>query len=112
MQSSHAVQQLARLALGLGLSLSTAFASVDVNTASRSELETVRGIGPTMSGKIVAERDKRGPFKSSQDLAKRVSGLGEKKIKRLQDNGLTLSSQKLSEPAKPVGPDANKPRKR
>ena len=44
-----------------------AFAAVDANQASRADLETVRGIGPSLSGKIVEAR-KAGEFKNWGDL--------------------------------------------
>jgi len=45
-----------------------AFAAVDLNTASQSELETVKGIGPTKSQAIIDYRKKNGNFKSVDDL--------------------------------------------
>jgi endonuclease YncB( thermonuclease family) len=46
-------------------------AKLDVNTASRAELENVRGIGPSIAGRIIAAR----PFKSADDLQD-VKGIG------------------------------------
>ena len=43
---------------------------VDVNTATESELRSVRGIGKVLAQRILAER----PFAALEDLA-RVSGL-------------------------------------
>jgi uncharacterized protein len=50
---------------------------VDVNTASRSLLAYVAGIGPKLAGRLVAYRDQNGPFPDRQALA-RVPGLGPK----------------------------------
>lgn len=50
---------------------------VELNTASPTLLSHVGGIGPKMSEKIVAYREKNGPFASRAALT-RVSGLGPK----------------------------------
>jgi len=48
---------------------------VDLNTASASLLSYVVGIGASLSKKIIAHRDKNGPFGSRQQLMD-ISGLG------------------------------------
>ena len=50
------------------------WSAVNPNQASQAELETIRGIGPSMSARIVAERQKNGPFKSPQDFADACQG--------------------------------------
>ncbi|MEW6279234.1 MAG: Tex family protein [Candidatus Eremiobacterota bacterium] len=50
---------------------------VDVNTASPALLTYVAGIGPKLAEKVVAHRDKQGPFPERKALLK-VSGLGPK----------------------------------
>lgn len=64
-------------------------AAVDVNTADQSQLESVKGIGPALSGKILAAR-KQGGFKDWSDLESRVSGIGEKNAVVFSRNGLTV----------------------
>ena len=54
----------------------TAFAAVDVNKASQAELESIKGIGPTISTQILDER-KKAPFKDWNDLITRVKGVGD-----------------------------------
>ena len=66
------------------------FAAVDVNKATAAELDAVKGIGPTTSKAIVAER-KKGDFKSWEDLISRVKGIGETKATSLSKEGLTVS---------------------
>lgn len=66
-----------------------AAAAVDVNQASRAELESVKGIGPALSGKILAARDEA-RFKDWTDLVERVSGLGPGTASRLSAQGLTV----------------------
>ena len=52
-----------------------AFAAVDANQASQAELESVKGIGPGLSGRIIDAR-KTASFKDWSDLQQRVSGVG------------------------------------
>lgn len=47
---------------------------VDVNTASREQLESLPGIGPKIAETIVRDRDENGPFSSVDDLT-RVPGV-------------------------------------
>lgn len=74
---------LATLAFG-------AFAAVDANQASQAELETVKGIGPGLSTKIVEAR-KAGAFKSWADLVDRVAGIGDGNAARFSQAGLTVA---------------------
>jgi len=67
----------------------TAFAAVDANKATQAELESIKGIGPSISGAIVAER-KKGEFKDWNDLVVRVKGVGETNAAKLSDAGLTV----------------------
>ncbi|GAB4290688.1 MAG: hypothetical protein Kow0067_17040 [Coriobacteriia bacterium] len=59
-------------------------ALVDINRADAATLERLPGIGPATAAKIVEDREKNGPFKTVDDLA-RVSGIGAKKIEALRD---------------------------
>ena len=92
----------------------TAFASVNANTASVDELQTVTGIGPTLAQRIVDER-RRGPYKSLDDLQARVRGIGETSIRKMRAAGLTVGSggrTRADAPAEPTatprGTDARK----
>lgn len=87
---------LARLIALLTLCFSLhAWAAVDANKASVAELDGVKGIGPAMSARIVAERDKA-PFKDWHDFTQRVSGVGEKTAEKLSAEGLTVNGRKFS----------------
>ncbi len=77
-------------AVGWGLFMACAHASVDVNRATQAELESVKGIGPQMSTKILQARQ-HGEFKSWADLAQRVNGIGSGHAARLSQAGLTVS---------------------
>lgn len=67
--------------------------ALEVNLATQSELDSIKGIGPVKAKAIVEERTKNGSFKDSKDLAKRVTGLGEKTVTKLQENGLTIGGK-------------------
>lgn len=71
------------------------FAAVDVNKASAAELEGVKGIGPSTSADIVAERQK-GAFKNWSDFIERVKGVGQKNAARFSEAGLTVNGAAFS----------------
>ena len=96
----------------------SSFAAVDVNKASAAELDGIKGIGPSLSGKILKERNK-GNYKDWPDLMHRVSGMGEKSSAKFSAQGLTVngsgyqggttsSSSSSSEPAKGKPADKSK----
>lgn len=82
------------LALALSIALSAfalqAAAAVEANKASQAELETVKGIGPGLSTKILDAR-KSGQFKDWNDMVERVSGIGPGNAARFSQAGLTVS---------------------
>ena len=57
---------------------------ININTASAEELVRLKGIGPSHAAKIVAYREKNGPFKMPEDLMQ-VSGIGQKTIEANQE---------------------------
>lgn len=84
------LKKLWLLCLLFGLSMGVAFAAVEVNSADQAALESVKGLGPVKSKAIIDERSKNGPFKSADDLADRVKGLGVKSVSKLEAAGLTI----------------------
>jgi competence protein ComEA len=70
--------------------MSFAFAAVDVNKADQAALDGIKGIGPTMSKAILAERKKGGDFKDWNDFQSRVKGIGDKNSEKLSQAGLTV----------------------
>lgn len=81
----------------------SAFAAVDANQATRADLETVKGIGPGLSGKIVEAR-KTGAFKDWNDLVERVGGVGPGNAARLSQAGLTVGGTAYERPAAAAKP--------
>ena len=89
----------------------SAFAGVDANQASRADLETVKGIGPGLSGKIVEAR-KSGNFKDWNDMVDRVGGIGPGNAARFSQAGLTVSGAAYDGKAAAAKPaTASKPAK-
>jgi competence protein ComEA len=70
-------------------------AAVEVNQASAADLDGIKGIGPGLSGRIIAARD-TAPFKDWADFVGRVSGVGEKTAARLSSGGLRVNGKKFS----------------
>ena len=68
------------------------FAAVDVNKASVAELDSIKGIGPGMSAKILDER-KKGNFKDWADLVERVNGVGNRNAAKFSAEGLTVDGE-------------------
>jgi competence protein ComEA len=73
-----------------GLFALSAFAMVDANKASQAELETVKGIGPGLSSKILKARESAA-FRNWDDLVERVGGVGPGNAARFSQAGLTVS---------------------
>lgn len=69
------------------LSVGFAFAAVDINSADEAGLDAIKGVGPAKAKAIVEERKKNGPFKSLDDVAARVKGIGEKTVAGWKKDG-------------------------
>ncbi len=89
----------------------SAFAAVEANKATQAELESISGIGPTISANIVAER-KKSDFKDWNDLFRRVQGVGDRSAAKFSAGGMTINGKPYGgapyvEPTKaPVGAKA------
>ena len=109
------------LALVAMLYAAASFAAVDVNKATAAELDSIKGIGPGISTKILDER-KKGSFKDWADFVERVKGVGEGNATKFSAEGLTVNGDafkaaapaakkaegKKVEPAKPAASTAKK----
>jgi competence protein ComEA len=78
------------LAAVLAFIAMSAFAAVDVNRADAAALDSIKGIGPSISASILEER-KKGPYKSWEDLVDRVKGIGEGNAAKMSEAGLTVN---------------------
>ena len=73
-------------------------AGTDVNKASAADLDSIKGIGPALSSKILDER-KKGSFKDWNDLLARVKGMGKKNAVKFSAQGLTVNEAVYKEAA-------------
>ncbi len=89
------------LATILALFAAVAMAAVDINKADQAELESVKGIGPAMSGRMLDER-KKGTFKDWDDLITRVKGVGPGNAGKFSEGGLTVNGGGYKGDAKPA----------
>ena len=84
-----------KLLLGLCTYLiltSAALAAVNLNTATKEELDGINGIGPVKAQAILDHRKKNGPFKSVDDL-QNVKGFGDKSVGKVRSK-LTVEPSK------------------
>ena len=58
---------------------------ININTATFQELQTLRGIGPTMAQRIIEYRQTSGRFATVDDLTN-VKGVGEKTLEKIRDS--------------------------
>jgi competence protein ComEA len=75
-----------RFLLGLALLLlsSVALAAININTATKEELDGLPGIGPVKAQAIIDYRNANGPFKSPEDIMK-VKGIKEGEFGKIKD---------------------------
>lgn len=78
------------LTIGAMLYATSCFAAVDINKAGAAELDSINGIGPAMSTKILDER-KKSNFKDWNDFIERVKGVGEGNAAKFSTGGLTVN---------------------
>lgn len=57
---------------------------VAINIATKEEIETIVGIGPTKAESIIRYREQKGPFKKLEDLLE-VEGIGEKSLEKMKE---------------------------
>jgi competence ComEA-like helix-hairpin-helix protein len=74
---------------------------VDINTANLEQLQTITGVGPVYAQRIIDAR----PFSSVDDLI-RVSGIGEKTLQKIKDQGLAYVSD-YTEPEPEPEPESS-----
>ena len=87
-----AVLSISGLGLGIGIVGMANASPINVNTATQSELESIKGIGPSKAKTIIAERQDGGHFQDANDLQKRVRGIGMRSVEKMVDNGLTIEA--------------------
>ena len=94
------------LAIAVMLYAAVCFAAVDANKATAAELDGIKGIGPSISSKILDER-KKGNFKDWTDFISRVKGLGEANAAKFSAEGLTVNGTAFKATAPTAAPAAS-----
>ncbi len=56
---------------------------VNINKAGLEELQGLRGVGPSLAGRILEYRNEKGPFKQIEDLS-HVRGIGQAKLEKMR----------------------------
>jgi competence protein ComEA len=64
--------------------------ALDINLASEADLDSLKGVGPATTQRLLAERG-QGPFGNWADLMARVKGLRAPTARKLSDQGLTVN---------------------
>jgi competence protein ComEA len=80
------------LGAAMALMFCHAALALDINQANEAELDSMKGMGPTLSAKILKART-QGPFKDWADLMQRVSGIRQNKAQQFSEQGLTVNGQ-------------------
>ncbi len=95
------------LAAGL---MAVAAGGIDINTASRSELQRIRGVGPATADRILEAREGGGPFADLDDVARRVKGIGAGTVARWrEEGGVTVGPAAAAPAPAEITPDAPEP---
>ncbi len=74
--------------------------TVNINTASAAELESLPGVGAKTAQRIVDYRQKNGAFKKIEELMN-VQGIGEKGFLRIKDR-LTVGAPRAEKTGAPL----------
>jgi competence protein ComEA len=82
-----------------------ACAALEVNTANEAELDSMRGLGPDSTARILKARE-AGPFADWPDLMRRVKGIKQATAQKLSSQGLTVNGQALESLPKQAAPSA------
>lgn len=77
--------------------------TLELNRASRAELESLPGLGPALTAQLLAKRGDA-PFADWQDLARRVRGMGPALRRRLSEAGLRVNGRALDAAGTPGAP--------
>lgn len=76
-----------------------ALAVVNINTATKEELTTIKGLGDKRAQDIIDYRKKHGDFKSVDDLQK-VPGIGSSLLKQIRSDVAVTGKTSVDKPAK------------
>ena len=86
---------------------SPVWASININTASEAELQTLSGIGPSKAKAIVEYRKQNGSFKTTADI-KNVKGIGNGIFGKISPE-ISVTGTSTKPTPKPATPITTKP---
>ena len=64
--------------------------ALEINQANEAELDSIKGMGPAMTRKVLAARTEK-PFTNWKDLMSRVMGIGKNKAQQFSDQGVLVN---------------------
>jgi competence ComEA-like helix-hairpin-helix protein len=77
---------------------------VDLNRATAADLDALPGVGPVLAGRIIAHRERHGPFRDTEELLA-VRGIGPRLFTRIRPR-ITVGGRPPEVPVPaPTGPD-------
>ncbi len=56
---------------------------ININTASRDELEKLPGVGPSLASRVIEHRERHGPFRRAEHLMM-VRGFSDRRFRELR----------------------------
>jgi competence protein ComEA len=68
--------------------------ALEINQANEAELDSIKGMGPAMTRKVLAARTEK-LFMNWQDLMSRVTGIGKAKAQKFSDQGVLVNGLAL-----------------
>ena len=68
--------------------------ALEINQANEAELDSIKGMGPAMTRKVLAARTER-LFMNGTDLMSRVTGIGKAKAQQFSDQGVLVNGLAL-----------------
>lgn len=74
---------------------------ININTASKTSLEAIKGIGPTIASRIIQYREEHGPFERVEDIVS-VNGVSNKLLEKIALQITTVSSKTPKSPKLPL----------
>ena len=96
------------LAFAMWFALSgVALAVVNINTATKEELTTLKGVGDKRAQEIIDYRKKNGNFKSVDELEK-VPGVGPGLMKQIRPDVTVTGKTSIDKPAAKAGEEKGK----
>ena len=66
--------------------------ALEINQAKEAELDSIKGMGPAMTRKVLAARTEK-LFMNWKDFMTRVAGIGKAKAQQFSDQGVLVNGQ-------------------